>query len=71
MEVGTHTNRGGVVKAGLPATATGKCRVDCDERQGAGGGPMTEVVGDGDLHRGGIIDGKSGAAGKEELTKRE
>ena len=46
MEVGTRTDVGGNVKAGLPATGAGNRRVDCDERQGAGGGPMMEVVGD-------------------------
>ena len=42
-----NANIGDDVKAGLPATGAGNRRVDCDERRGSGGRPMTEVIGDG------------------------
>ena len=52
-------------KARLPATGAGNRGVVCNEGRGAGGGPMTEDVGNGDSYLGGgVINGKSGSSGR-------
>ena len=64
MDVGARTAWGGDGKVRLPVTGAGNRGIDCDEGQGAGGGPMTEGTGDGDSYRGGgVIDGKNGISG--------